>query len=151
VRRIVIGFLAVITAGSVLIMTGTGAASAATMTSTNAATLQSLHDTMASQWQAGDMAGLSATQSDLAGELTTLRTPTGHAAMAPGRADTLTETRQRNDDVGTRLAALAPTAAPTAAPPDLSGLAAAIQNLLSTLMALVQSLLGAVPAPAPAS
>ena len=147
-RRIVIGFLAVITAGSVLIMTGTGAASAATMTSTNAATLQSLHDKMASQWQAGDMAGLSATQSDLAGELATLRTPTGHAAMAPGRVDTLTETRQRNDDVGDWLATMA---APTATPPDLSGLEAAIQNLLSTLMALVQSLLGAVPAPAPAS
>jgi hypothetical protein len=100
---------------------------------------------MASQWQAGDITGLSATQAALADELATLRTPSGLAAMAPGRVDTLTRTRERNDDVGQRLAAVAPTAAPTATPPDLSGLAAAIQSLLSTLMALVQSLLGAAP------
>jgi hypothetical protein len=151
-----------VTAGSVFTMVGTGAASAATMLSARqaatspAATLQSLHDTLAAQWRAGNIEGMSATRTALAGELATLRTPKGQAAMAPGAVTTLTRAQQRNDDVGTRLAALRSvrgnTAAAPPAPPDLSGLAAAIQALLSTLLALVQGLLGApppLPAPPP--
>jgi hypothetical protein len=150
----VVGVLAVITVGSVFAMAGTGAASAGARATTTimaadpAATLQSLHDTLAAQWQARDVPGMRTTQTDLTAELATLRTPAGHAAMAPDAITTLTRAEQSNDDVGGLLAAVAPARSDTAAaptPPDTSGLAAAIQSLLSAILALVQNLLGSVP------
>ena len=94
-RRTVVGVIAVVTACSVFSLISIGMASAASMFSnkppgatagsltSEATALQSLHDSLASQWHAKDANAMQATQTALVTELLKLQTPQGPDAMSP--------------------------------------------------------------------
>jgi hypothetical protein len=163
-RRTVVGAIAVITVGSVFTLTGLGivnassllpydppGAAATSAPTSEATTLQNLHDALAAQWNAKDVAGMRATQSSLAAELATLPAPVrGNTLTSSDAATTTSTTQQQNTELGQELTALqAPhgKSASDLAPPDLSSLGSLISSLLAGLLALISGLLGSLPIP----
>jgi hypothetical protein len=163
-RRTVVGVIAVVAATSVFGLTSLGMASAATMISNNppgatagsptseATALQSLHDSLESQWNAKDATGMQATQTALAAELLKLQTPKGHAAMSPHEVTETNQATAQNNQLGKELAALQAAHGKSATDlplPGLGSITTLINSLLATLLSIITGLLGGLPVPVP--
>lgn len=164
-RKTVVGVIAVVAATSVFSLTGMGVASAAAMLPSNppgvsggfsptaeAATLKTLHDSLESQWNGKNVAGMQVTQAALAAELAKFATPAGHAAMAPNTVSTVSRAQQENNQLGTALAQLTTShgvAASDLPVPGVGSLLALVQSLLGLVLSLVTGLLGGLPVPLP--
>jgi hypothetical protein len=160
-RRIVVGVIAVVTAGSVFSLAGLGIASAAMAPQTppgasaafstqdQAVAIRTLHDNLESAWKANDAKGMRSASAQLASELATLRSPKAHAAMSADAVNLVQTATDQNNRLSAQLDALHGKSAGDLPVPGLGSLTSLISSLLQTLLSLLTGLLGGLPLPVP--
>jgi muconolactone delta-isomerase len=150
--------VAVVVVGSMMVLAGGASAddwhgsgwTATADPEVAAKTVQRMHDQLKASYEAGDVAGVKANARELDGVLNALVTRTDEWATRAETRDNSVKANDLNTELAAKLASMPDGTAKGLPGLDLlSGVAALLTSLLSTLLVVVAGLLGGLPLPLP--